>query len=120
MDFLRSDTGVPQVIFEGLVEVDDSATTEHFESIQSTNWQTVRWKPPPMKANACSPHVGWRTESLSCQKIAKKLDPVWRSLPSATQKGYPSCVEPRFRSMEVQMTDFENAAFTAFIVIVPG
>lgn len=75
----------PLVIFEGLVEVDDSATTEHFESIQSTNWQTVRWKPPPMKANACSPHVGWRTE---------------------------------FRSMEVQMTDFENAAFTAFIVIV--
>lgn len=83
-----------EVIFEGLVEVDDLATTEHFESIQSTNWQTVRWKPPPMKAskqldgvlaceaNACSPHVGWRTE---------------------------------FRSMEVQMTDFENAAFTAFI-----
>ena len=59
--FLR----VPQVIFEGMVEVDDLATTEHFESIQSTNWQTVRWKPPPMKANACSPHVGWRTEPLS-------------------------------------------------------
>ncbi|CAK9106752.1 Glutamate--cysteine ligase catalytic subunit (GCS heavy chain) (Gamma-ECS) (Gamma-glutamylcysteine synthetase) [Durusdinium trenchii] len=78
----------PLVIFEGHVEVDDLATTEHFESIQSTNWQTVRWKPPPTKApgaNACAPHVGWRTE---------------------------------FRSMEVQLTDFENAAFTAFIVIV--
>ncbi|CAJ1351566.1 unnamed protein product [Effrenium voratum] len=75
----------PLVIFEGHVELDDDSTTDHFESIQSTNWQTVRWKPPPMKAHACSPHVGWRTE---------------------------------FRSMEVQLTDFENAAFTAFIVIV--
>jgi len=58
---------------------------EHFESINSTNWQTVRWKPPPPKANVCSPHIGWRTE---------------------------------FRSMEVQLTDFENAAFTAFIVLI--
>mmetsp|Transcript_52822 Transcript_52822/g.98952 ORF Transcript_52822/g.98952 Transcript_52822/m.98952 type:complete len:703 (+) Transcript_52822:64-2172(+) len=75
----------PLVVFDGHVELDDEQSTDHFESIQSTNWQTVRWKPPPMKANVCSPHIGWRTE---------------------------------FRSMEVQMTDFENAAFTAFIVIV--
>jgi glutamate--cysteine ligase catalytic subunit len=32
----------PLVIFDGAVEVDDQATTEHFENIQSTNWQTVR------------------------------------------------------------------------------
>ena len=75
----------PLVVFDGHVELDDDQSTDHFESIQSTNWQTVRWKPPPIPTNACSPHIGWRTE---------------------------------FRSMEVQMTDFENAAFTAFIVIV--
>ena len=75
----------PLVVFEGHVELNDEQTTDHFESIQSTNWQTVRWKPPPIPSNACSPHIGWRTE---------------------------------FRSMEVQLTDFENAAFTAFIVIV--
>ncbi|CAE7524816.1 GCLC [Symbiodinium sp. CCMP2456] len=75
----------PLVVFDGHVELDDDQSTDHFESIQSTNWQTVRWKPPPIPSNACSPHIGWRTE---------------------------------FRSMEVQMTDFENAAFTAFIVIV--
>mmetsp|Transcript_55041 Transcript_55041/g.141702 ORF Transcript_55041/g.141702 Transcript_55041/m.141702 type:complete len:552 (+) Transcript_55041:3-1658(+) len=75
----------PLVAFEGSIkELDDSQSTEHFESINSTNWQTVRWKPPPIRGEF-SPHIGWRTE---------------------------------FRSMEVQMTDFENAAFTAFSVLM--
>jgi glutamate--cysteine ligase catalytic subunit len=75
----------PLVAFDGAVEeVDDDISTEHFESIQSTNWQTMRWKPPP-KQDCGAPHIGWRTE---------------------------------FRSMELQLTDFENAAFTAFIVLV--
>mmetsp|Transcript_13467 Transcript_13467/g.19270 ORF Transcript_13467/g.19270 Transcript_13467/m.19270 type:complete len:967 (+) Transcript_13467:80-2980(+) len=76
----------PLVIFEGAVEeVDDSVQTEHFESIQSTNWQTVRWKPPPPRNSPNDPHIGWRTE---------------------------------FRSMEMQLTDFENAAFTVFIMLL--
>jgi len=76
----------PLVIFEGSVkEVDDNIMTEHFESIQSTNWQTVRWKPPPPRLEPNDPHIGWRTE---------------------------------FRSMEMQLTDFENAAYTVFIVLL--
>jgi glutamate--cysteine ligase catalytic subunit len=53
---------------------------DHFENIQSTNWQTVRFKPPP-------PHspIGWRVE---------------------------------FRTMELQLTDFENAAFTVFVALL--
>jgi len=75
----------PLVAFEGAItEVDDQTSTEHFESLNSTNWQTMRWKPPP-PSTADSPHIGWRTE---------------------------------FRPMEVQPTDFENAAFTAFIVLL--
>merc|ERR1712008_263760 len=75
----------PLVAFEGAVqEVNDEESTEHFDSINSTNWQTVRWKPPPNPA-AGGPHIGWRTE---------------------------------FRSLEVQLTDFENAAFTVFLVLV--
>lgn len=66
------------------LHLDDSRDTDHWESIQSTNWQTVRWKPPPLPNRPCGPHVGWRVE---------------------------------FRSMEVQPTDFENAAFTVFIVL---
>jgi len=76
----------PLVVFEGAVEeVDDETQTEHFESIQSTNWQSVRWKPPPPRNDPNDPHVGWRTE---------------------------------FRSMEIQLTDFENAAFTVFTVLL--
>jgi len=76
----------PLVVFDGGVEeVDDETETDHFESIQSTNWQTVRWKPPPPRNSPNDPHIGWRTE---------------------------------FRSMEMQLTDFENAAFTAFTVLL--
>jgi len=76
----------PLVVFDGAVEeVDDETQTEHFESIQSTNWQTVRWKPPPPRNDPNDPHIGWRTE---------------------------------FRSMEMQLTDFENAAFSVFVVLL--
>lgn len=70
----------PLVQFSETVEQDDSASMDHFENIQSTNWQTIRFKPPPVN----SP-IGWRVE---------------------------------FRSMEIQMTDFENAAFSVFIVLL--
>ncbi|KAG7346815.1 glutamine cyclotransferase [Nitzschia inconspicua] len=76
----------PLVIFDGAVEeVDDEIQTDHFESIQSTNWQSVRWKPPPPRNDPNAPHIGWRTE---------------------------------FRSMEIQLTDFENAAFAVFAVLL--
>ena len=78
----------PLVVFRGRVgEVDDKESTEHFENLQSTNWQTVRWKPPPASSKRLGgdADIGWRVE---------------------------------FRSMEVQLTDFENAAFTVFIVLL--
>eukprot|EP01083_Nonionella_stella_P067605 178927_1 len=70
----------PLVIYEELVELDDEKSTNHFENIQSTNWQTCRFKPPPEDSE-----IGWRVE---------------------------------FRSMEIQITDFENAAFTVFIALL--
>jgi glutamate--cysteine ligase catalytic subunit len=70
----------PLVIFsEDLKELDPHGSN-HFENIQSTNWQHMRFKPPPPDAD-----IGWRVE---------------------------------FRSMEIQMTDFENAAFSIFIVLI--
>lgn len=76
----------PLVIYSERIHLDDTKETDHFENIQSTNWQTVRWKPPPPKlADSAQTHVGWRTE---------------------------------FRSMEIQITDFENAAFSVFVVLV--
>ncbi|KAF9572782.1 hypothetical protein BGW38_008488, partial [Lunasporangiospora selenospora] len=71
----------PLVIFHELLNIDDNESTDHFENLQSTNWQTMRFKPPPSKTSP----IGWRVE---------------------------------FRSMEIQLTDFENAAFAIFIVLV--
>lgn len=70
----------PIVIFEEDLQELDLDKTDHFENIQSTNWQHMRFKPPPADNS-----IGWRVE---------------------------------FRSMEIQVTDFENAAFSVFMVLV--
>jgi glutamate--cysteine ligase catalytic subunit len=70
----------PLVVFSEIIDQDDQESNDHFENIQSTNWQTLRFKPPPPN----SP-IGWRVE---------------------------------FRSMEVQLTDFENAAYAVFITLL--
>ncbi|KAI9007113.1 glutamate-cysteine ligase-domain-containing protein [Gaertneriomyces semiglobifer] len=71
----------PLVIFRELLDQDNELSSDHFENIQSTNWQTMRFKPPPPS----TPSVGWRVE---------------------------------FRSMEIQLTDKENAAFSIFVVLL--
>lgn len=70
----------PLVIYKSLLEQDDSKSTLHFENLQSTNWQTMRFKPPPPDSK-----IGWRVE---------------------------------FRPTEVQMTDYENAAYVVFVVLL--
>jgi len=79
----------PLCIFKERVDLPDREVTDHWENLQSTNWQSLRWKPPPprrgMLENTSEEHVGWRVE---------------------------------FRTMEIQMTDYENAAFTVFVVLL--
>jgi glutamate--cysteine ligase catalytic subunit len=50
----------PLVVFRELLHVDDSVSSDHFENIQSTNWQTMRFKPPTPGSN-----IGWRVEFRS-------------------------------------------------------
>mmetsp|Transcript_2358 Transcript_2358/g.5630 ORF Transcript_2358/g.5630 Transcript_2358/m.5630 type:complete len:660 (-) Transcript_2358:189-2168(-) len=71
----------PLVVFEGKLEQDDARDNDHFENIQSTNWNTVRFKPPPTNQD----NINWRVE---------------------------------FRPMELNLTDFENAAFTVYIMLL--
>jgi glutamate--cysteine ligase catalytic subunit len=52
--------------------------TEHFENFNSTNWNSVRFKPPP----ALDSSIGWRVE---------------------------------FRTLDIQITDFENAAYITLL-----
>ena len=70
----------PIVVFAEDLQELDLETTDHFENLQSTNWQHMRFKPPPPNSN-----IGWRVE---------------------------------VRPMEIQITDFENAAFSVFVVLI--
>uniref|UniRef100_UPI00358F9772 glutamate--cysteine ligase catalytic subunit isoform X2 n=1 Tax=Myxine glutinosa TaxID=7769 RepID=UPI00358F9772 len=47
----------PLVIYAERIEIDDEQESDHFENIQSTNWQTMRFKPPPPNTT-----IGWRVE----------------------------------------------------------
>ncbi len=76
----------PLVIFNERINQNNEQDTDHFENIQSTNWQTLRFKPPTQAATPDNKSIpGWRVE---------------------------------FRSMEIQITDFENAAFSTFIALI--
>ncbi|KAF2746241.1 GCS-domain-containing protein [Sporormia fimetaria CBS 119925] len=70
----------PIVVFAEDLQTLDLSKADHFENLQSTNWQHMRFKPPPPGSD-----MGWRVE---------------------------------FRPMEIQITDFENAAFAVFIVLI--
>lgn len=71
----------PLVVFEKGIEVNDQETTCHFENFQSTNWNSMRFKPPP----SFNSPIGWRVE---------------------------------FRPMDIQITDYENAALTALVCLL--
>lgn len=70
----------PIVVFNEDLQELDLNKTDHFENLQSTNWQHMRFKPPPPESD-----IGWRVE---------------------------------VRPMEIQITDFENAAFSVFVVLI--
>ena len=69
----------PIVVFQQLLDQDDTTSMNHFDNINSCNWQSLRLKPPP------SEDIGWRVE---------------------------------FRTLDVQLTDKENAAFSVFVVLM--
>ncbi|KAI1290171.1 Glutamate--cysteine ligase catalytic subunit [Halotydeus destructor] len=47
----------PISVYLEKLDQDDENETDHFENIQSTNWQTMRFKPPPANSS-----IGWRVE----------------------------------------------------------
>lgn len=86
LHFAHLFTRDPLVIYNERIHQNNEFDTDHFENIQSTNWQTLRFKVP---SQLSSPD--------------NKARPGWR-------------VE--FRPMEIQITDFENAAFSVFIALL--
>ena len=53
----------PLVIFKERINQNDAVDSDHFENIQSTNWQHMRFKPPPPGSS-----IGWRVE-FRCMEI---------------------------------------------------
>lgn len=49
-------------MFSEKINQNDEEDTDHFENIQSTNWQTMRFKPPPPNST-----IGWRVEFRPCE-----------------------------------------------------
>lgn len=49
-------------LFGEKINQNDKTETDHFENIQSTNWQTMRFKPPPPNSE-----IGWRIEFRPCE-----------------------------------------------------
>ena len=71
----------PLIVYDEDLEKVNLNETKRFDMIQSTNWQTLRFKPPVLSSEG----AGWRVE---------------------------------VRTMEVQITDFENAAFGIFVILL--
>jgi glutamate--cysteine ligase catalytic subunit len=71
----------PLVLFAERIDVDDEKETDHFENIQSTNWNSVRWKPPP---SMDSP-IGWRTEVRRRDAAAPRATRRRQTLPRGRQ-----------------------------------
>ena len=80
----------PLVVFSERIDQNNELDNDHFENIQSTNWQTLRFKPPALYP-----------KNLTSEEFISK--PGWRI---------------EFRPIEIQLTDFENAAYASFITLL--
>ncbi|CAL4058999.1 unnamed protein product, partial [Meganyctiphanes norvegica] len=70
----------PVLLYSEILNQDDEKQLDHFENINSSNWQSMRFKLPPSGTD-----IGWRVE---------------------------------FRTCEAQITDWENAAFAVFLMLL--
>lgn len=93
------------MIYADKIELDNETHSDHFENIQSTNWQTVRFKPPPPG----SP-IGWRVGMLFFIFFIIFLYIIFMFVFINENA--------EFRPMEVQLSDFENAAFVTFAALL--
>eukprot|EP00435_Cladocopium_sp_Y103_P014180 s1701_g3.t1 len=52
----------PLNVFRERLEVDNAMVGDHWEQLQSSNWGTVRFKPPPAQSSNPGGQIGWRVE----------------------------------------------------------
>jgi glutamate--cysteine ligase catalytic subunit len=123
----------PLVIFDDAIVLDDTQHMDHFENIQSTNWRTMRWKTPCLEMGLEEE----RRELESAKRIESERAKKPFSLKSdiderrggegeggGGEEGHHTDIQTfgpgwrvEFRPMEIQLTDFENAAFSLLTVL---
>jgi len=52
-------------VVQNRLGVDDSVEADHWEQLQGTNWNNVRFKPPPQSSSSTGHEIGWRVEFRS-------------------------------------------------------
>ncbi|CAJ1368448.1 unnamed protein product [Effrenium voratum] len=57
----------PLNVFRERLELDNATVGDHWEQLQSSNWGTVRFKPPPARASNPRGEIGWRVELRTAQ-----------------------------------------------------
>ena len=112
-------------------------TQDHFENIQSTNWRSLRWKTPALEVGLQhhqeqqkkeKEQVKQRQEdeelekpahkSGETQSIALSSDNTTESNASSTLQQYGPGWRTEFRPLELQLTDFENSAYSLLVVLL--
>ncbi|KAJ4453912.1 putative Glutamate--cysteine ligase catalytic subunit [Paratrimastix pyriformis] len=113
----------PLVIYEGLVNQDPATHTAHFQTILSASWTTVRMKVParagdswrvefrPMEMQTGVLFFGRPTHNISNPTLIKKSHPTTPWNPNH-RLGWIRC------GIDCNLTDFENAAFVAMVVLL--
>ncbi|PFH38557.1 glutamate-cysteine ligase, catalytic subunit domain-containing protein [Besnoitia besnoiti] len=120
---------------------DNCITTENFENLQSTNWNSVRFKPPPAFKRLTGQTVASQMETSSSKeeediearaeldekravgrqtaRVEGDLDEDRARRPECRCGGSSvECWRVEFRTPEIQLCDFENAACVALITVL--
>lgn len=140
----------PLVIFDDAIALDNATTLDHFENIQSTNWRSLRWKPPALRlglaraaATTAASEKRGADNDRSTEDVEEGLDVDFdhnilvedrddfceTSRTADGGDGADTAADAdlqqlgpgwrvEFRPLEVQLTDFENAAFAIFTVLL--
>jgi glutamate--cysteine ligase catalytic subunit len=115
----------PLVIFDDAVVLDDTQAMDHFENIQSTNWRTMRWKSPSLEMGIEADRRKKIKESKEIFNMENKDSKVDDVLNANKEDGnsekslysFGPGWRVEFRPLEIQLTDFENAAFAILTVL---
>lgn len=128
----------PLVIFDDAIALDNSQSLvspsptphphrlipflqDHFENIQSTNWRSMRWKPPSLNVGLTrASHPADSMEQQDYEDMDHNIlmeDRQQFSPTSPDLQAHGPGWRVEFRPLEVQLTDHENAAYAILTVL---